>query len=458
MGAAQTLATPEKTAEEQLLDVIGNEVAKIISARRGSGATVDDPCRLGAMHALLAPMTEKCLVSSIYGQENVQWFDAGREYHKNGTICEQRVRLGDRVNPKPTWARPGKTYLVFFDISELTHEAPIPDTVKGLLMKGALQMPLRDATLVSRFPLIEIRAKNAAEAARIIAGHLRAAEAQGWKAGRATALVDNWRNEYELTRGNEKTVMQFDMRPCLLSDSPLNLTGLTLLAVNPQLETGLREFENLARPKPPPLPTPQAEPPQWFYYVNQRRHGPVSQEALISMIQDGTIDEKTIARPADDPTKDGGWRIEDLQKWQKKLPPVRRVFPPLPPNASKAQQIIRAFEEKHGKLLTEMTPSQLSDFTSAVTEYQGLSRPSGELIAFFKGTAAEPILRRERYQYNKLIPIVVLALILAIGVGIAAAFKVAALTQSPVLGLIGGLIGGGLLWVVTKRILSKVYE
>jgi hypothetical protein len=242
-------ATLEKIPEEQLVDVIGNEVAKIISARRGSGATVDDPCRLGAMHPLLAPMTEKLLVSSIYGQENVQWFDVGREYHKNGTICEQRVRLGDRVNPKPAWAQPGKTYSVFFDISELTHEAPIPDAVKQLLMKGALQMPPPDTTLVSRFPLIEVRAKNAVEAAREIRGHLKAAEAEGWTLGSGTALVDNWRNEYELTKGSEKTVMQFDMRPCLLSDSPMNLTVLTLMAVNPKFEDAVRKFEGSAQPR-----------------------------------------------------------------------------------------------------------------------------------------------------------------------------------------------------------------
>jgi hypothetical protein len=232
----------EEIPEKQLLDVVTNEVSKIISARRGTGASVDDSCRLGAIHSLLAPMTEKMLISIVYGKENRDWFDAGRKYHKNDTICEQRIRLAAQGNPKPDWAQPGQTYSMFFDISELTHEAPLPDTVKQLLMKGALQMPLPDTTLVSRFPLIEVRAKNAVEAARVIRGHLRAAEAQGWKTGAARALVDNWRNEYELTKGNEKTVMQFDMRPCLLSDSPLNLTALTLSATFPKLEEVLQEF------------------------------------------------------------------------------------------------------------------------------------------------------------------------------------------------------------------------
>ena len=233
----------DKTPEEQLVDLVRREVAKIADAGRGSGATVDDPCRLGAMHSLLAPRTEKMLVSIIYGEENRDWFDAGRKYHKNGAICEQRIRIGATPPTKIAWAKPGEVCTMFFDISELTHEAPISDAVKELLMKGALQMPLSDTTLVSRFPLIEVRAKTAVEAARIIAGHLRAAEAQGWTLGPAEVLVDNWRNEYHLTKGNKKTVMQFDMRPCLLSDSPRNLIALTMLATQPKLEQGLREFE-----------------------------------------------------------------------------------------------------------------------------------------------------------------------------------------------------------------------
>ena len=35
----------------------------------GSGGNVDDPLRLGAMHSLLAPATEKLLVSFIYGNK-----------------------------------------------------------------------------------------------------------------------------------------------------------------------------------------------------------------------------------------------------------------------------------------------------------------------------------------------------------------------------------------------------
>jgi hypothetical protein len=233
----------EKTPEEQLAELANREALKIISALRGSGATVDDPCRLGAMHSLLAPITERFVVSYIYGKKDVDWFDAGRTYHKNGKICEQRVRLGVRVDPKLFWAQPGHTYSMFFDLSELTHEAQIPDEVKQFLTKeAAARWPVADTTLVSRFPLIEVRAKNAVEAARVIARHLRAAEAQGWKTGEARALVDNWRNEYELTKGNEKTVMQFDMRPCLLSDSSRNLI-LTMLATQPKLEEVLREFE-----------------------------------------------------------------------------------------------------------------------------------------------------------------------------------------------------------------------
>lgn len=243
----------EKTPEEQLVELASNEAVRIMGARRGSGGSLDDPCRLGVMHSLLAPMTEKFLVSYIYGKEDVDWFDAGRKYHKNGAICEQRVRLGDRVDPKLFWAQPGYTYSMFFDLSELTHEAPIPDDVKQFLMKAAAaRWPVADTTFVSRFPLIEVRAENAVEAARVIRGHLKTAEAQGWKTGSARALVDDWRNEYELTKGNEKTVMQFDMRPCLLSDSSTNLTILTMAATNSRFEEGLREFRRLDSLMNPP--------------------------------------------------------------------------------------------------------------------------------------------------------------------------------------------------------------
>jgi hypothetical protein len=437
----------EKTPEEQLADILANEVNRIMRAGRGSGATVDYPCRLGAMHALLAPMVEKSLVSGIYGKENIEWFDAGRMYHRNDTMCEQRVRLGVRV--KPTWAQPGETYSIFFDISELTHEAPIPDVVKHLLMSGALKMPLRDITLVSRFPLIEVRAKDATEAARIIAGHLRVAEAEGWKTGEARALVDNWRNEYDLTKGNERTVMQFDMRPCLLSDSPLNLTALTLLAVEPKLEDGLRKLESSMPPKASPLPSAQPESPQWFYYVNRRRHGPVSQQALISMIENGAIDQKTIARPADDPGE-GGWTIEDLQK-SKTLPLARRVFPALRPNASKAERIIRAFEEKQGKLLAEMSPTQLYNFTDEVTR----DVPWTMAIAFFKGTTAEPVLRRARQRYSTLFVAVVVGLVLAVGFGIAAALWIAALSRSAVFAILAGLVLARLVWLGGRRVIDR---
>jgi hypothetical protein len=238
----------QKTPEEQLVDVVSNEANRIMRAAQGSGAKVDDPCQIGRMHSLLAPMTEKMLVSVIYGKENRDWFDAGRDYHKNGAICEQRVRLDTRAKPKQSWAQPGHTYSMFFDISGLTQDAPIPEDVRQLFMRLASKIPVPEASVASDFPIIEVQAENAVEAARVISRHLRAAEAKGWKVGRAFALLDNWRNEYELTRGNEKTVMQFDMRPCLLSDSPLNLTMLTLIVTQPNGEQALREFEGSMRP------------------------------------------------------------------------------------------------------------------------------------------------------------------------------------------------------------------
>jgi hypothetical protein len=105
---------------------------------------------------------------------------------------------------------------------------------------------MTDANFVSRFPLVEVKAKNAAEAARIIARHLDEARAQGWRIGPGWALVDQWRNEYDLVKGTERTVMRFDMRPSLFNDSKTNLTTFSLMAGpmgSAELEDLIRRFE-----------------------------------------------------------------------------------------------------------------------------------------------------------------------------------------------------------------------
>jgi hypothetical protein len=215
---------------------------QVLETNKGSGFTVDDPVRLGPIHKLVAAQVEMALVMGLFGEQDRQWFNNGRKYHRNGTICEQVIRLSPELRPKPPNAIAGQNYSVFFDISELSDSVPISDEIKQFYSDTAHKLPVPDAAFASRFPLIEVKGRDAAEAARIIAAHLTSAKALGWTIGNASALVDNWRNEYELTKGSEKTVIRFDMRPSLFGDTALNLTALTLIAGTSKLEDVIRRF------------------------------------------------------------------------------------------------------------------------------------------------------------------------------------------------------------------------
>jgi hypothetical protein len=63
--------------------------------------------------------------SLLFGTQ--QWTDEGRTYHRNEKVCEQRVRLPS-----------GEIKPVFFDISELTTQAPLADEVREQAAKAAL--------------------------------------------------------------------------------------------------------------------------------------------------------------------------------------------------------------------------------------------------------------------------------------------------------------------------------
>jgi hypothetical protein len=225
----------DPSASRVYVDAVHEAVNIVMRTNKGSGFTVDDPVRIGPIHKLLAPGVEMMFVSSVFGKKDSQWFDHGRKYHHNDRVCEQLVRLPVGLQPKLSNARAGGIYSVFFDISELTDSAPISDKIKQMASDAASSLPVRDATFVSRFPLMEVKARDAAEAARLIAAHLMKAKAEGWQLGQAFALVDGWRNDYELTKGAEKTFMRFDMRPMMFANT-LELTALTLLAGNPKLE------------------------------------------------------------------------------------------------------------------------------------------------------------------------------------------------------------------------------
>jgi hypothetical protein len=197
---------------------------------RGSGVSIDDPYRLAATHPTLGVASQKMLISHIYGEQNKDWFDDGRTYHPN-KICEQKIRLPS-----------GQIRKVFFDESALDYSIPIPEEFRDAFQRAAAKLPVPDTQLISRFPLIEVSASTAAEAGRIIVTNLKKAEEQGWVRGHGFFFVDDWRHDYELTRGTEKTVMSFDMRPALLADTKLNLMMFSSLQSLEQVDEVVRRM------------------------------------------------------------------------------------------------------------------------------------------------------------------------------------------------------------------------
>lgn len=224
-------------------DEIIQAALKEVLSDSGSGASADDPRRLGRIHPLLAPSMERALISGVYGEKDKEWFDAGRRYHKNNSVCEQLIRVSR--NPKPAWAKPDHTYSMFFELSQLTDSAPVPDEFRKAAAEATLKMRVPDTSFVSRFPLTAIKAHNAKEAARTIAGYLAQAQADGWRVGSARALVEEWRNEYDLMKGEEMTTFRFDMRPMLTLSSRLELVALTLIAGIAKLEEVIKNFESM---------------------------------------------------------------------------------------------------------------------------------------------------------------------------------------------------------------------
>ena len=197
---------------------------------RGSGVSIDDPYRLAATHPMLGVASQKMLISHIYGEQNKDWFDDGRTYHAD-KICEQRIRLPS-----------GQIRRVFFDESALDYNLPLPENLRPALERAAANMRVPDTQLVSRFPLIEVKARTAAEAGKVIIAHLKKAQEQGWVRGRGFFFVDDWRHDYELTRGPEKTIMSFDMRPALLADTKLNLIMFSSLQSVEQVDEVARRM------------------------------------------------------------------------------------------------------------------------------------------------------------------------------------------------------------------------
>jgi len=178
---------------------------------RGSGTSAKDPFRLDAMHPVAGELFEMQIISNIFGEKDKDWFYHQRIPHANH-ICEWQIRLNS-----------GQRRSVFFDESRFTYSILLPDRAREILESAATRRAVPDATLVSRFPLIEVRAKTAADAGRIVLTHINEARSQGWTRDKMHGFVDGWRFDQELFRGGEKTVMMFDMRPARVHLSGMDL-------------------------------------------------------------------------------------------------------------------------------------------------------------------------------------------------------------------------------------------
>src|ERR1017187_6541082 len=141
---------------------------EVICRKRGSGATVDHPFQLGLVHPLLAPSVEQAVVSLLFQSQD--WSPVQRLYHKNDQVFEWRIKL-----------KSGEVRPVFFDIHEVNDTAAVRDDIRRRFNERSDVVSVPDATLVSRFPLIKVEARSAAEAADFISTHLKRAAGDGWQ-------------------------------------------------------------------------------------------------------------------------------------------------------------------------------------------------------------------------------------------------------------------------------------
>lgn len=64
----------------------------------------------------------------------------------------------------------------------------------------------------AEFEPIEVSTANLDDALRFIAGYLIDKQQEGWTIVDARALVDGWRNEYDLRKDSRLRTLQFDLR------------------------------------------------------------------------------------------------------------------------------------------------------------------------------------------------------------------------------------------------------
>ena len=83
--------------------------------------------------------------------------------------------------------------------------------------------------------MIEINEANINQAMLKTHEHLKRYKDEGWRAGNALALVDGWKNVYNLTRESEEMVLEFDLRKTISFDP--NQAGSSLDAGDRMLLT-----------------------------------------------------------------------------------------------------------------------------------------------------------------------------------------------------------------------------
>jgi hypothetical protein len=71
---------------------------------------------------------------------------------------------------------------------------------------------------LKQLSMIEINEANIHQAMLKTYEHLKRHKDEGWRTGKALALVDGWKNVYHLTRGSEEIVLEFDLRKTISFD------------------------------------------------------------------------------------------------------------------------------------------------------------------------------------------------------------------------------------------------
>jgi hypothetical protein len=85
--------------------------------------------------------------------------------------------------------------------------------------------------------MIEIDEANANRAMLKIYEHLKPYLDDGWKGGNVFALVDGWKNVYNLSRGNDTLTLEFDLKKTLPrmprpAGSMIDAEHMTLTAIS----------------------------------------------------------------------------------------------------------------------------------------------------------------------------------------------------------------------------------